>query len=74
MPGVLGLLQAVETLKLLLDIGEPLVGKMLHYDALSSQFTILKIKANPDCKYCGKNAAFEGYEDYAEICASTANA
>ncbi len=74
MPGVLGLLQAVETLKILLDIGEPLVGKMLHYDALSSQFTILKIKANPDCKYCGENADFEGYEDYAEICASTVNA
>jgi molybdopterin/thiamine biosynthesis adenylyltransferase/rhodanese-related sulfurtransferase len=73
MPGVLGLLQAVETLKILLDLGEPLVGKMLHYDALSSRFTMLKIKANPNCKYCGENASFEGYEDYAEVCASTAN-
>ena len=73
MPGVLGLLQAVETLKILLDLGEPLVGKMLHYDALSAQFTTLKLKANPNCKYCGENAEFTGYEDYARICASTAN-
>jgi len=73
MPGVLGLLQAVETLKILLDLGEPLVGKMLHYDALSAQFTTLKIKPNPNCKYCGENAEIQSYEDYAQICASTAN-
>ena len=72
MPGVLGLLQAVETLKILLDLGDPLVGKMLHYDALSAQFTTLKIKVNPNCKYCAENAVFPGYEDYAQICASTA--
>jgi molybdopterin/thiamine biosynthesis adenylyltransferase/rhodanese-related sulfurtransferase len=73
MPGVLGLLQAVETLKILLDLGEPLVGRMLHYDALSAQFTTLKIKPNPTCKYCSENAEIQGYEDYAQICASTAN-
>ena len=72
MPGVLGLLQAVETLKILLDIGEPLVGRQLHYDALSSQFTVLKTRANPNCRYCSEGAEFPGYEDYAQVCASNA--
>ncbi len=72
MPGVLGLLQAVETIKILLDIGEPLVGRQLHYDALSSQFTVLKTRANPDCRYCSEGAEFPGYEDYAQVCASNA--
>jgi len=72
MPGVLGLLQAVETIKLLLDIGEPLVGRQLHYDALSSQFTLLKTRPNPKGRYCSEGAEFPGYEDYAQVCASNA--
>ncbi len=71
MPGTLGLLQAVETLKILLDIGEPLVGRMLHYDALGARFTELKVKARPDCPYCSEGAEFPGYEDYAQVCASS---
>ncbi len=72
MPGVLGLLQAVETIKVLLDIGEPLVGRQLHYDALSSQFTILKTRRNPECRYCREGSEFPGYTDYAQACASNA--
>ncbi len=72
MPGVLGLLQAVEVIKILLGIGEPLVGRQLHYDALSSQFTLLKTRANPQCRYCREGAEFPGYEDYAQVCASNA--
>lgn len=72
MPGTLGLLQAVEAIKILLDIGEPLVGRMLHYDALSGRFTTLKVRANPKCRYCSEGAVFPGYEDYAQVCASTA--
>lgn len=71
MPGTLGLLQAVEVLKILLDIGEPLVGRMLHYDALGARFTELKIRTNPNCPYCREGAEFPGYEDYAQVCAST---
>jgi len=72
MPGILGLLQAVETIKLLLDIGEPLVGRQLHYDALSTQFTLLKTRANPNCRWCSEGAEFPGYEDVAQVCASNA--
>ncbi len=70
MPGVLGLLQAVETIKILLDIGEPLVGRQLHYDALSTQFTMLKTRRNPECRYCSEGSEFPGYSDYAQVCAS----
>ncbi|HFD92812.1 MAG TPA: molybdopterin-synthase adenylyltransferase MoeB [Gammaproteobacteria bacterium] len=72
MPGVLGLLQAVETIKILLDIGEPLVGRQLHYDALSTQFSILKTRRNPECRYCSEGSEFPGYTDYAQACASNA--
>ncbi len=72
MPGILGLLQAVETIKILLDIGEPLVGRQLHYDALTTQFTMLKTRKNPSCRYCGEGAEFPGYDDYAQVCASNA--
>ncbi len=70
MPGVIGVLQAVETIKILLDIGEPLVGKMLYYDALRANFTEFKLKRNPQCRYCSEGAPFPGYVDYAEVCAT----
>jgi sulfur-carrier protein adenylyltransferase/sulfurtransferase len=70
MPGTLGLLQAVETIKILLGIGEPLVGRMTHYDALSGRFTELKVRKNPECRYCGEGRVFPGYQDYAQVCAS----
>lgn len=71
MPGTLGLLQAVETIKILLGIGEPLVGRMLHYDALAGRFTELKVRKNPKCRYCAEGVEFPGYQDYAAVCAST---
>jgi len=74
LPGVLGILQAVETVKVLLRLGEPLVGKMLYYDALRSSFTEFKLKRNPQCRVCGDEAKFAGYSDYAEVCASPASA
>lgn len=72
MPGIFGLLQAIETIKILLDLGDPLVGRMLHYDALSGRFTELKVKKNPKCRYCSEGAVFPGYQDYAQVCASNA--
>lgn len=68
LPGVLGVLQAVETLKVLLDLGDPLVGKMLYYDALQGSFNQFKLARNPECQVCGDNASFSGYSDYAEVC------
>jgi molybdopterin/thiamine biosynthesis adenylyltransferase/rhodanese-related sulfurtransferase len=68
LPGVIGLLQAVETVKLILGIGQPLVGRMLYYDALRAQFTELKLPRNPACRYCADPAAFPGYIDYQAFC------
>jgi len=70
MPGVFGLLQAVETLKILLEIGEPLIGRMLIYDALSGDFATMKTRPNPECKHCKEGAEFPGYEEVAQICSS----
>lgn len=69
LPGVMGLLQAVEALKLLLDRGEPLLGRMMYYDALGSRFSEFKVKRDVNCKCCSDTAAFAGYTDYSEICA-----
>lgn len=72
LPGVVGLLEAVEAVKLLLGAGEPLVGRLLAYDALAAKFRELRLRKDPDCRYCGslqgKNA-FPGYVDYLQFCA-----
>lgn len=59
LPGVIGVLQATEAVKLLLGIGEPLVGRLLTYDALSSTFRQFKIRRDPRCKTCGEHAEIE---------------
>jgi molybdopterin/thiamine biosynthesis adenylyltransferase len=51
-PGVIGLLQATEALKLLLDVGEPLIGRMLHFDALRGSFEELEVWRDPQCIAC----------------------
>jgi len=55
LPGVMGSIQATEAIKLILGIGEPLIGKMLVYDALNMSFDELQLKKNPDCPVCGTN-------------------
>lgn len=70
LPGVMGLLQATEVLKILLNIGQPLLGKMLYYDALRSSFSEFKLNKNPACRYCSDQGDFPGYEDYAQVCAA----
>ncbi|ANM31637.1 molybdopterin biosynthesis protein MoeB [Acidobacteria bacterium Mor1] len=69
LPGVIGVMQAVETIKLLLGIGEPLVGKLLQYDALQAEFYSLRVERDPGCAYCGSEH-FPGYVDYAQSCAA----
>jgi molybdopterin/thiamine biosynthesis adenylyltransferase/rhodanese-related sulfurtransferase len=68
LPGVIGTLEAIETIKLLLGIGEPLVGRLLHYDALRQRFSELQLKPDPDCAYCAPGAPFPGYVDYEAFC------
>jgi rhodanese-related sulfurtransferase len=55
LPGVIGSLQATEAIKLLADIGEPPIGKLLHYDALASQFRTFNLRPDPQCAVCGEN-------------------
>ncbi len=66
LPGVVGLLQAVEAVKLLLGVGRPLMGRLLHYDALGPRFTTLKVGRDPGCAWCG--GEFPGYVNYIETC------
>lgn len=68
LPGVVGLLEAVETIKILLGIGDPLVGRLVHYDALPARFTELGLDPDPDCAYCREGAVFPGYVDYETFC------
>lgn len=71
LPGVVGLLEAVEAIKILLGAGDLLVGRLLHYDALSARFTEFRQARNPECRYCADGAEFPGYIDYQEFCASS---
>ena len=51
-PGIIGSIQAAETIKLLLGIGQPLIGKLLTYDALDQDFRLLQFRRDPDCPAC----------------------
>lgn len=68
LPGVIGLLQATETIKLILDIGEPLVGRVLMFDALSMRFHETRLASDPECPVCAPGTPFPGYIDYAAFC------
>lgn len=70
LPGVIGLLQATETLKLLLGIGETLDGRLLNFDALAMRFREARVTPDPDCPVCRPGAAFTGYQDMATQCAA----
>jgi len=69
LPGVIGMLQAVETLKLLLAIGDPLVGRLLMYDALAGEFNELRLFRDPQCPACGEHGHPENLPTYADVCA-----
>jgi molybdopterin/thiamine biosynthesis adenylyltransferase/rhodanese-related sulfurtransferase len=70
-PGIVGLLQANEAIKLLLGIGESLVGRLLLVDALGGRFRELALRADPGCAVCAPTRSFPGYVDYAAFCAAT---
>jgi molybdopterin/thiamine biosynthesis adenylyltransferase/rhodanese-related sulfurtransferase len=68
LPGVIGSLQANEGLKLALGIGEPLVGRLLMFDALAGTFTEIRLRRDSDCPVCGENPTITDYIDYVEFC------
>jgi molybdopterin/thiamine biosynthesis adenylyltransferase/rhodanese-related sulfurtransferase len=69
LPGVIGSIQATEALKLALGIGEPLVGRLLLFDALATSFTEVSLRRDPTCPVCGEAPTITEYIDYAEFCA-----
>jgi sulfur-carrier protein adenylyltransferase/sulfurtransferase len=68
LPGTIGLIQATETVKLILAIGEPLVGRLLLYDALAMRFRELKLRKNPECPVCGSHPTITKLIDYQQFC------
>lgn len=74
LPGVIGLLQATEVLKLLLEVGEPLIGRLLVYDALSMEMRQFKLPKDTDCAVCGPNPTITEPIDYEAFCAVTSGA
>jgi molybdopterin/thiamine biosynthesis adenylyltransferase/rhodanese-related sulfurtransferase len=74
LPGVIGTLQATEAVKLVLGIGEPLVGRQLRYDALAMEFVELKMHRDPECPVCSKDPDDIEFIDYEQFCAMPARA
>jgi adenylyltransferase/sulfurtransferase len=68
LPGIIGTIQAMETIKLLLGIGEPLVGRFLIFDALRMKFRELKLRKDPDCPVCGTHPTVRELIDYEQFC------
>jgi sulfur-carrier protein adenylyltransferase/sulfurtransferase len=68
LPGLVGMIQATEVIKLILGIGDPLIGRLLLIDALGMSFRQLKLRKNPDCPVCGKNPTITGLIDYEQFC------
>jgi sulfur-carrier protein adenylyltransferase/sulfurtransferase len=68
LPGVIGTIQATEAVKLIMGIGEPLIGRFLIYDALRMKFRELKLKKDPDCPVCGTHPTVTALIDYEQFC------
>src|SRR5437868_549792 len=68
LPGLVGIIQATEAIKLILGAGDPLIGRLLLIDALAMKFRELKLRKNPDCPACGKNPTITKLIDYEEFC------
>ncbi|HYP15000.1 MAG TPA: molybdopterin-synthase adenylyltransferase MoeB [Bryobacteraceae bacterium] len=68
LPGMIGIMQATEAVKLILGTGEPLVGRLVMYDALAMRFRELRLRRNPECPVCGDNPTIKELIDYYEFC------
>ena len=71
LPGLLGVIQATEAIKLILGIGEPLIGRLLLVDALGMRFRELKLRKNPECPVCGTHPTVTKLIDYEQFCGIT---
>src|SRR5438034_4142912 len=68
LPGIIGMLQAIETIKLIVGIGEPLIGRLLHFDALKVKFRELNLRRDAQCPVCGENPTIFSPIDYEQFC------
>ena len=68
LPGIIGCVQALETIKLILGIGKPLIGRMVYFDTLSMEIRIHRLRQDPDCPVCGENPTVTELIDYEEFC------
>ncbi len=71
LPGIIGVAQAIETIKIILGIGRPLVGRLLTFDALQMTFRPLKVRRDPACPLCGDNPTVTKLVDYEQFCSSS---
>ncbi len=68
LPGIIGSIEAIETIKLILGKGDPLIGRLLLFDALAMEFREMKIEKNPDCPVCGDHPTIRELIDYEQFC------
>jgi adenylyltransferase/sulfurtransferase len=68
LPGLVGVIQALETIKLILGKGDSLVGRLLHFNTLTMETTSLKLKQDPACPLCGEKPTIHELIDYEEFC------
>src|SRR5467141_4076507 len=68
LPGIIGMLQAIEAIKLIVGIGEPLIGRLLHFDALKAKFRELNLRRDAQCPVCGENPTIFAPIDYDQFC------
>jgi adenylyltransferase/sulfurtransferase len=68
LPGIIGVMQAIEAIKLIIGIGEPLIGRLVHFDALNMKFREFKLRRDPKCPVCGDNPTITKLIDYEQFC------
>lgn len=73
LPGIIGSIQAMEVIKLITGAGDPLVGRLMVFDALQMSFRELKLRKNPDCPICGENPTITEFIDYQQFCGIVPN-
>ena len=74
LPGVIGMMQAIEAIKLILGLGDSLLGRLLHFDALKMKFREFKLRRDPDCPVCGEQPTIVTLQDYELFCGASAEA
>ena len=73
LPGIIGMVQAIEAIKLILGVGEPLIGRLLHFDALKMKFREFNVRRDPQCPVCGDAPTITAPIDYEQFCGIAAD-